>query len=81
MEGDFEMTYSVDTQELRKAMIDAGITTVSGLAEASGVDRNTIGGILNGKIRPSSSVIEKIGRALALDGSGLGRIFFSLKLA
>ena len=45
------MTYNVDTQELRKAMIDADLTTAVSLAEASGVDRNTIGAILNEKIK------------------------------
>ena len=45
------MQYSVDTQELRKAMIDANLNTAISLAEASGVDRNTIGAILNEKIK------------------------------
>lgn len=75
------MNYCVDTQELRKAMIDANLPTAVSLAEASGVDRNTIGLILNGKSKPSASVIEKLARALVLDGEGIGRIFFSKKLA
>lgn len=75
------MEYTVDTIKLRKAMIDAGFTTNVDLAEASGVERNTIGGILNGKIRPSSMVIEKLASALKLDGSSIGSIFFSQKLA
>ena len=48
--------YQVDTRELRKKMIDADIATIAGLAEASGVDRNTIGAILSEKARPSSAV-------------------------
>lgn len=75
------MEYMVDTQELRKAMIDADLTTAVRLAEASGVDRNTIGAILNGKIKPSAPVIEKIAKALSLTGEGIGCIFFSQKLA
>lgn len=75
------MEYYVDTQELRKAMIDANITTAVSLAEASGVDRNTIGSILNKKIKPSAAVIEKIAGALSLDGESIGRIFFSQRLA
>ena len=75
------MTYSVDVKELRKAMADAELNTAVSLAEASGVDRNTIGLILNEKIKPSAPVIEKISGALSLNGEGIGRIFFSQKLA
>lgn len=75
------MSYGVDSQELRKAMIDANIPTIIALAEASGVDRNTIGAILNDKTKPSASVIEKIAAALSLSGEDIGRIFFRQKLA
>lgn len=75
------MSYSVDTQELRKAMIDANITTIVELASVSGVDRNTIGAILSDKSKPSASVIEKIAAALSLSGEDIGRIFFKQKLA
>lgn len=75
------MAYAVDTAELKKAMINAGINTAVELSERSGVNRNTVGGILNGDIRPSSAVIEKIARALSLDGNDIGRIFFKSQLA
>lgn len=75
------MNYTIDVQELRKAMIDANITTITSLAEASGVDRNTIGSILNEKAKPSAPVIEKIAGALSLNGEDVGRIFFSQRLA
>lgn len=75
------MAYEVDTTELKKAMINAGISTVVELSERSGVNRNTVGGILNGDIRPSSAVIEKIARTLSLDGNDIGRIFFKPQLA
>ena len=75
------MVYGVDSQELRKVMIDANINTIVGLADASGVDRNTISAILNDKAKPSASVIEKIAVALSLSGEDIGRIFFSKKLA
>lgn len=75
------MTYQVDTIALRKAMLDKKITTIEGLSNASGVNRNTVSDVLNGKIRPTSTVIEKISMALDLDGSAIGRIFFSQKLA
>jgi len=75
------MTYAVDTAELKKAMINAGINTAVELSERSGVNRNTVGGILNGDVRPSSTVIEKIAMALSLDGNDIGRIFFKSQLA
>ena len=75
------MAYAVDTAELKKAMINAGINTAVELSERSGVNRDTVGGILNGDIRPSSAVIEKIARALSLDGNDIGRIFFKPQLA
>ena len=75
------MAYAVDTAELKKAMINAGINTAVELSERSGVNRNTVGGILNGDVRPSSAVIEKIARALSLDGNDIGRIFFKPQLA
>lgn len=75
------MAYAVDTAELKKAMINAGINTAVELSERSGVNRNTVGGILNGDIRPSSAVIEKIAKALSLDGNDIGRIFFKPQLA
>lgn len=80
-EEEDNMSYAVDTAELKKAMINAGINTAVELSEKSGVNRNTVGGILNGDIRPSSAVIEKIARALSLDGNDIGRIFFKLQLA
>lgn len=75
------MQYCVNVQELRKAMIDANLTTILSLSEVSGVDRNTIGLILNEKIRPSATVIEKLATALSLNGDSIGHIFFSQRLA
>lgn len=75
------MSYGVDSQEFRKAMIDAGINTIVELAAVSEVDRNTIGAILNDKAKPSASVIEKLAKALSLSGEDIGRIFFKQKLA
>lgn len=75
------MSYTVDTTELRKTMLDNGIVTINDLAEMAGVDRNTVGGILSGKVRPSSAVIEKIASALSMSGNDVGRVFFKEKLA
>ena len=75
------MTYTVDVIELRKAMAEAQLNTIADLSEKSGVNRNTVSDILNGKIRPSGTVIERIAGALSLDGEGIGRIFFKAELA
>ena len=71
----------VDTIEMRKAMAEARINSISALSEATGVNRNTLSDILNDKIRPSGTVIEKIAKALSLDPETVGRIFFTFELA
>ena len=70
------MNYSVDVVELRKAMAEKGINNITQLANISGVDKNTISKILNKKYRPSTLVMEKIVRALELQPSRAGIIFF-----
>ena len=72
--------YCVDTKELKKCMIDAGIETNAELSSKSGVNRNTIGDILNDKIYPSSDVMVKIVAALSLTSEKAGSIFFKKKL-
>lgn len=70
------MSYSVNTVELKKLMIENGIETIGELAEKSGVGRDTISGVVNGKIRPSTAVMEKIMIALNMKPSDAGVIFF-----
>ena len=52
--------YKVDTKKLQKAMIDADIKTIEQLSELTGVNRNTLSDIINGKIFPSSMVMSKL---------------------
>lgn len=71
----------VDTVELRKAMAEARLNSIVALSAATSVNRNTLSDILNDKIRPSGTVIEKIAKALSLDSETVGRIFFTACLA
>lgn len=73
--------YEVDTMELKIAMIEAKITTIESLSSATGVNRNTLSGVINGNIYPSSNVMLAIAKALNLESSRAGAIFFKKKLA
>ena len=44
---------ATNTNELRKLLIDCDIKTVKELSERTGVNRNTLSQVLNGKIQPS----------------------------
>ena len=72
--------YYIDIKELKKAMIDAELDNITKLAEKSGVDRNTISFLLNGKTLPTSEVMRKIATALDLPSERAGRIFFAKEL-
>lgn len=72
--------YCVDVKELKKCMIDAGIETNTELSDKSGVNRNTIGDILNEKVYPSSDVMVRIVSALSLAPEKAGAVFFAKKL-
>lgn len=74
------MTYMCDTVELKKAMTDAGIKTNVELSSKSGIDRNTIGEVLNGKKKPSTEVMYKLVAALNLTPERAGQIFFASNL-
>ena len=75
------MGYEVDAIALRVKMTKAGINTVEELSKRSGVNRNTLSDVLNGKTYPSSMVMSKIMIALSMTGDEAGRIFFKEKLA
>lgn len=72
--------YHVNTKELKKYMIDAGIETNGELSKKSGVNRNTIGEILNNKTYPSSDVMVRIVTALSIPAEKAGEIFFAREL-
>lgn len=72
--------YFIDVKEFKKAMIDADLDSIQKLAEKSGVDRNTISFLINGKTLPSTEVMRKLATALELPSERAGRIFFATKL-
>ncbi len=74
------MLYACNTVELKKALAEKGIDTISMLSAKTQVNRNTLGRILKGKEQPSSTVIYKIASVLSLNADGVGRIFFDNNL-
>lgn len=74
------MTYITNKDAIKKAMIDNGIKTVTELSVVSGVNRNTLGKILNGDTQPSSAVMYKLVDCLKISPEEAGSIFFSNNL-
>ena len=66
-----------DVIELQKAMIEIGFKTNKSLADASGINRNTIGQILKGEKQPSYDVMVRLVSTLKLSEQKAGRIFFA----
>lgn len=69
-----------DTIELKKAMIEKGFNTNISLAYASGINRDTLGKVLNGQIQPSYDVMNRLIATLELSETKAGRIFFAPNL-
>jgi transcriptional regulator with XRE-family HTH domain len=68
--------FKTDYIELRKIMAEKEIKTTKELAEKSGINRNTLGDILNGKIQPSADVMERLVITLEIKPEKAGKIFF-----
>jgi len=75
------MTYKVDLIKLKKLMIENDLEKISKLSVKSGIDRNTLSKVLKGKIRPTSSVMDKLAKALNIPTQDIGPIFFCKDLA
>lgn len=69
-----------DVAAIRKAMIDKGFKTICSLASASGVNRSTLGKILDGKEQPSSDVMFKLADTLGFSPHEAGTIIFAENL-
>lgn len=74
------MQYHVDTIALKKRMVEQGLDKIADLSRISSVDRNTLSKVLNGSIKPSTTVIEKLMMALNISPNLAGEIFFNQNL-
>jgi len=74
------MSYSTDTIELRKLMIEKGYNTTISFSKACKINRKTMGLILNGSIQPTSESMYKMVECLAISPEQAGNIFFSKSL-
>lgn len=75
-----ELKYSVDVVELKKIMVEQRLDKIIELSNKSTVDRNTLSKVLNGDIKPSTTVIEKLMTTLNIPPEKAGAIFFSKNL-
>lgn len=69
-----------DIIRLKKIMIDRGVGKNVALSKESGINRDTIGKVLNGEIQPSSTVMGKLITTLKIPPDEAGKIFFSSNL-
>lgn len=74
------MKYSVDVVELKKIMVEQRLDKIIDLSNKSTVDRNTLSKVLNGDIKPSTTVIEKLMTTLNIPPEKAGAIFFNKNL-
>lgn len=75
-----EQKYKVDVIELKKIMVEQNLDKIVDLSVASTVDRNTLSKVINGDVKPSTTVIEKLMSTLNIPPERAGSIFFSLNL-
>lgn len=69
------MKYRVDTRELQKLMIDKNVKSIIDLAKLTGINRNTLAGVVTGREYPSSTTMCKIVDVLDIEPSNIGKIF------
>ncbi len=69
--------YTTDCIALRTKMAMKGINTIKELSQKSGVGRDTLSRILNGKLKPSTKIIEKLIYTLEITPEEAGKIFFN----
>lgn len=72
--------YELDVKEIRILMAENDIRTIAELSEISGVDRNILGEILNGKSQPSAPTMMKLAKTFKMSSEKAGRIFLQRNL-
>lgn len=73
--------YKVDSTAIRHAMVDNGYLTITSLSKATGISRNYLAQLLNGKQNPTSKIIGRLVDVLNIQNKDIGNIFFNDKLA
>ena len=72
--------FKTDHIELKKIMAEKEIKTIKELSEKSGINRNTLAQVFDGKKQPSSDVMERIVITLDINPEKAGAIFFKRNL-
>lgn len=72
--------YKTNCTELKKYMIENNIKTIVELSKKTGIGRNTLSKVLEGKEQPSSDTMEKLVFVLKIPPRTAGDIFFSQTL-
>ena len=69
-----------DTVAIKKIMAERGFKTISSLADKSGINRNTLGKVIDGKAQPSSDTMFRLVDTLGISAAKAGEIFFAVNL-
>ena len=69
-----------DTVAIKKIMAERGFKTISSLADKSGITRNTLGKVIDGKAQPSSDTMFRLVDTLGISAAKAGEIFFAVNL-
>ena len=69
-----------DTVAIKKIMAERGFKTISSLADKSGINRNTLGKVIDGKAQPSSDTMFRLVDTLGIPAAKAGEIFFAANL-
>jgi hypothetical protein len=72
-----DVTLKMDVVAIKKLMVENQYDTICSLSVASGINRTTLGKILDGSIQPSADVMYKLIYALHIYPEQAGRIFFN----
>lgn len=74
------MPYEIDVIELKKIIIERHIKSISQLSSICGINRHTLGRILNKGFKPNADTMYKLVDGLNMSPSQARNIFFSIDL-